>query len=168
MSFVNAYVSEEDAKKYDLDNLWNKYNRWGIKMPEQLKSFDVRQHAWCVDKERGYWLFNCGWVLNYDSPSGIPEPTNKQVFILHVNGQNIEFILEASDWDPSDLEAIGLEYANSFPIQIAWNIASMPPSCLPTMSNANLLTILKEALTAYKRGLRNLNDNKKSLIRCNF
>jgi hypothetical protein len=168
MSFVNAYVSEEDAKKYDLDNLWNKYNRWGIKMPEQLKSFDVRQHAWCVDKERGYWLFNCNCVLNYDSPSGIPEPTNKQVFILHVNGQNIEFILEASDWDPSDLQAIGLEYANSFPIQIAWNIVSMTPSCLPTMSNANLLTILKEALTAYKRGLRNLNDNKKSLIRCNF
>ncbi|MWP78437.1 hypothetical protein, partial [Gilliamella sp. Lep-s21] len=112
-------------------------------MPELLKSFDVHQHAWCVDKERGYWLFNCGWVLNYDSPSDRPEPTSKEVFILHVNGQNIEFILETGRWKPSDLQAIGLEYANSFPIKIAWNIVSMNPSCLSTMSKADLLTILK-------------------------
>jgi hypothetical protein len=168
MPFVNAYVSEEDAKKYDLDNLWNKYRRFGTKMPELLNSFDVHQHAWCVDKERGYWLFNCNYVLNYDTPSGLPEATLKEVFILHVNGQNIEFILEASDWDHSDLQAIGLEYANSFPIQIAWNIVSMNPSCLPSMTKEDLLSTLKEALTAYKCGLRDLNDNKKALIRCNF
>jgi hypothetical protein len=169
MSFVNAYVSEEYAKKYDLDNLWNKYRCIGTKMPELLKSFDVHQHAWCVDKERGYWLFNCGWVLNYDSPSGLPEPTNKQVFILHVNGQNIDFILEAGRWKPSDLQAIGLEYANSFPVKIAWNIVSMNPSCLSTMSKADLLTILKEALTVYKSdGIRDVEANEEALIRCNF
>ncbi|MFQ0999283.1 hypothetical protein [Gilliamella sp. ESL0232] len=169
MSFVNAYVSNEDAKKYDLDNLWNKYNPWFTQMPELLKSFDVHQHAWCVDKERGYWLFNCGWVLNYDSPSGLPEPTNKQVFILHVNGQNIDFILGAGRWKPSDLQAIGLEYANSFPVKIAWNIVSMNPSCLSTMSKADLLTVLKEALTVFKcSGIRNLEANEEALIRCNF
>ncbi|MFQ0999282.1 MULTISPECIES: hypothetical protein [unclassified Gilliamella] len=169
MSFVNAYVSEEDAKKYDLDNLWNKYRRFGTKMPELLKSFDVHQHAWCVDKERGYWLFNCNYVLNYDTPSGLPEATHKQVFILHVNGQNIELILEATPWKPSDLQAIGLEYVNSFPIKIAWEIVSMNPSCLPSMSKADLLTILKEALTVYKfSGLRDVESNEEALIRCNF
>lgn len=163
MPFVNAYVSEEDAKKYDLDNLWNKYRRFGTKMPELLKSFDVHQHAWCVDKERGYWLFNCNYVLNYDTPSGLPEPTDKEVFILHINGQNIEFILTRGDLDPSESVSTDL-----YPIQFAWEIVSMTPSSLPSMSKTDLLTILKEALTAYKRGLRNLNDNKKALIRCNF
>ncbi|MWP49616.1 MULTISPECIES: hypothetical protein [unclassified Gilliamella] len=163
MPFVNAYVSKEDAKKYDLDNLWNKYNPWFIQMPELLNSFDVHQHAWCVDKERGYWLFYCGDVLTYDSPSGLPEPTDKEVFILHINGQNIEFILTRGDLDPSESVSTDL-----YPIQFAWEIVSMNPSSLPTMSKTDLLTILKEALTAYKRGLRNLNDNKKALIRCNF
>ncbi|NUF50339.1 hypothetical protein [Gilliamella sp. ESL0250] len=163
MPFVNAYVSDEDAKKYDLDNLWNTYNPWFTQMPELLNSFDVHQHAWCVDKERGYWLFNCGDVLTYDSPSGLPEPTDKEVFILHINGQNIEFILTRGDLDPSESVSTDL-----YPIQFAWEIVSMNPSCLPNMSKKDLLSILKEALTAYKRGLRNLNDNKKALIRCNF
>ncbi|MFQ0993656.1 hypothetical protein ACGH6Q_01195 [Gilliamella sp. BG2] len=83
MSFVNAYVSDEDAKKYDLDNLWNKYRRFGTKMPE---------------------LF-------------------------------------------TDL----------YPIQFAWEIVSMNPSNLPSMSKADLLTILKEALAVYKcSGIRDL------------
>ncbi|OCG42503.1 hypothetical protein [Gilliamella sp. Bif1-4] len=164
MPFVNAYASAEDAKKYDLDNLWNKYNPWFTPMPELLKRFDVHQHAWCVDKERGYWLFNCGWVHNYDSPSGLPEPTNKQVFILHVDGQNIEFILSRGDLDPSDSVSTDL-----YPIQFAWNIVSMTPSCLPTMSKAGLLTILKEALAVYKcSGLRDVESNEEALIRCNF
>ncbi|MFQ0999290.1 hypothetical protein [Gilliamella sp. Bim3-2] len=164
MSFVNAYVSEEDAKKYDLDNLWNKYRRFGTKMPELLKSFDVHQHAWCVDKERGYWLFNCDYVLNYDTPSGLPAATNKEVYILHVNGQNIEFILARGDLDPSDSVSTDL-----YPIQFAWNIVSMTPSCLPSMSKEDLLTILKEALTVYKcNGIRDLETDDKTLIRCNF
>jgi hypothetical protein len=169
MPFVNAYVSEEDAKKYDLDNLWNKYRRFGTKMPELLKKFDVHQHAWCVDKERGYWLFYCNYVMTYDTPSGLPQPTSKKIFILHVNGQNIEFILETGRWKSSDLQVIGLEYANSFPVKIAWNIVSMNPSCLSTMSKADLLTVLKEALTVFKcSGIRNLEANEEALIRCNF
>ena len=53
MLFVNKYVSYKDAKKYDLDNLWNKYNYSMLEMSEALNHFDVHQHAWCVDKERG-------------------------------------------------------------------------------------------------------------------
>ena len=165
MPFVNAYVPEEDAKKYDLDNLWNKYNIWpNHKMPNLLNSFDVHQHAWCVDKERGYWLFSCGYVHNYDSPSGIPEPTSKEVFILHVDGQNIEFILDSSDLDPSESVSTDL-----YPIQFAWEIVSMNPSSLPTLSKADLLTILKEALTVYKcSGLRDVEANKKAFFKFNF
>ncbi|NUE96929.1 hypothetical protein GYW75_11145 [Gilliamella sp. ESL0232] len=164
MSFVNAYVSEEDAKKYDLDNLWNKYNPWFIHMPEVLKSFDVHQHAWCVDKERGYWLFYCNYARNYEGPSDRPEPTSKEVFILHVDGQNIEFILDSSDLDPSESVSTDL-----YPIQFAWEIVSMNPSSLPTLSKADLLTILKEALTVYKcSGLRDVEANKKAFFKFNF
>ena len=160
MPFVNEYVSDEDAQKYDLDNLWNKYNySWILRMPKALNRFEVHQHAWCVDKERGYWLFNCGFLRNENSRSGYPEPSNKETFILHVNDQNIEFILSSSSMETSDL----------YPIHFCWNFVSMTPSCLPNMSREILITILKEALNVFKcSGIRDLERNEKSLIELDF
>ena len=160
MSFVNEYVSDEDALKYDLDNLWNKYNySWILRMPKALNRFEVHQHAWCVDKERSYWLFNCGFLRNENSRSGYPEPSNKEAFILHVNDQNIEFILSSSSMETSDL----------YPIHFCWNFVSMTPSCLPNMSREHLINILKEALNVYKDScIRDLEANAKSLIEFDF
>ena len=160
MPFVNEYVSDEDAQKYDLDNLWNKYNySWILRMPKALNRFEVHQHAWCVDKERSYWLFNCGFLRNENSRSGYPEPSNKEAFILHVNDQNIEFILSSSSMETSDL----------YPIHFCWNFVSMTPSCLPNMSREILITILKEALNVFKcSGIRDLERNEKSLIELDF
>jgi hypothetical protein len=42
MAFVNEYVSEEEAKKYDLDGI----NRQFMKAP------DIR-YDWTIDRERG-------------------------------------------------------------------------------------------------------------------
>ena len=159
MSFVNEYVSDEDAQKYDLDNLWNKYNYSMLKMPEALTSYEVHQHAWCVDKERSYWLFKCGYLINNDSISGYAEASNKEVFILHVNSQNIEFILTRNGLGATDL----------YPIHFCWNIVSMAPSCLPEKTRENLLTILKEALNVFKcAGIRDLEENAKSFIELDF
>ena len=159
MPFVNEYVSYEDAEKYDLDNLWNKYNYSMLKMPEALTSYEVHQHAWCVDKERGYWLFNCGYLINNDSISGYAEASDKEAFILHVNGQNIEFILSSHGLGATDL----------YPIHFSYNLVSMAPTCLPNLSRENLITILKEALNVYKcSGIRDLEKNAKSLIEFDF
>ena len=159
MPFVNEYVSDEDAQKYDLDNLWNKYNYSMLKMPEALTSYEVHQHAWCVDKERSYWLFKCGYLINNDSISGYAEASDKEVFILHVNGQNIEFILTRNSLGATDL----------YPIHFCWNIVSMTPSCLPEKTRENLLTILKEALNVFKcAGIRDLEENAKSFIELDF
>ena len=159
MPFVNEYVSYEDAEKYDLDNLWNKYGYSMLKMPEALTSYEVHQHAWCVDKERGYWLFNCGYLINNDSISGYAEASNKEAFILHVNGQNIEFILTRNGLGATDL----------YPIHFCWNIVSMAPSCLQNVSREHLLNILKEALNVFKCScIRDLEDNAKSLIAFDF
>ena len=159
MPFVNEYVSDEDAQKYDLDNLWNKYYFTGLKMPEALTYFEVHQHSWCVNKEQGYWLFYCGYVMSEESRTGYPEPSNKEVFILHVNDQNIEFILTRNSLGATDL----------YPIHYCWNIVSMAPSCLPNMSREILITILKEALNVFKcSGIRDLERNEKSLIELDF
>ena len=159
MPFVNEYVSDEDAQKYDLDNLWNKYWYWGLKMPEALTYYEVHKHAWCVDKERGYWLFNCGYLMSEESRSGYPEPGDKEVFILHVNGQNIEFILTSHGLGATDL----------YPTHFSYNLVSMTPSCLPNMSREILITILKEALNVFKcSGIRDLERNEKSLIELDF
>ena len=159
MPFVNEYVSDEDAQKYDLDNLWNKYCYWGLKMPEALTYYEVHQHDWCVDKERGYWLFNCGYLMSEESRSGYPEPSDKEVFILHVNGQNIEFILTSHGLGATDL----------YPTHFSYNLVSMTPSCLPNMSKEKLLIILKDALKVYKNcGIRDLEGNAESLVEFNF
>ena len=159
MPFVNEYVSYEDAEKYDLDNLYDKYYYWGLKMPEALTYYEVHQHDWCVDKERGYWLFNCGYLMSEESRSGYPEPSDKEVFILHVNGQNIEFILTSHGLGATDL----------YPTHFSYNLVSMTPSCLPNMSREILITILKEALNVFKcSGIRDLERNEKSLIELDF
>ncbi|PXZ02340.1 hypothetical protein [Gilliamella apicola] len=160
MPFVNEYVSDEDAEKYDLDNLWNKYNYTAmIKMPELLDHFDVHQHDWCVDKERGYWLFNCGYLINNDSISGYAEASDKEAFILHVNGQNIEFILTSH----------GLEDNDVYPIHFYYELVSMAPTCLPNLSRESLLNILKDAINIFKyNGIRALEENAKTLIEFDF
>ena len=159
MPFVNEYVSYEDAEKYDLDNLWNKYNYSMLKMPEALTSYEVHQHAWCVDEERGYWLFNCGHLINEESRSGYPEPSNKEAFILHVNGQNIEFILTSHGLEDNDL----------YPIHFSYELVSMSPSSLPNMSRESLLNILKDAINIFKyNGIRDLEENARTLIEFDF
>ena len=159
MPFVNEYVSYEDAEKYDLDNLWNKYNYSMLKMPEALTSYEVHQHAWCVDKERGYWLFKCGYLINNDSISGYAEASNKEAFILHVNGQNIEFILTRNGLGATDL----------YPIHFSYELVSMSPSSLPNMSRESLLNILKDAINIFKyNGIRDLEENARTLIEFDF
>ncbi|OTQ31963.1 hypothetical protein B6D19_07410 [Gilliamella apicola] len=160
MPFVNEYASYEDAEKYDLDNLWNKYNYCTIlNMPELLNHFDVHQHIWCVDKERDYWLFNCGFLINNDSISGYAEPSNEEAFILHVNGQNIEFILTSHGMEATDL----------YPIHFYYELVSMAPTCLPNMSRESLLNILKDAINIFKyNGIRALEENAKTLIEFDF
>ena len=159
MSFVNEYVSDEDAQKYDLDNLWNKYNYSMLKMPEALTSYEVHQHAWCVDKERGYWLFNCGYLINNDSISGYPEASDKEVFILYVNCQNIVFILTN----------YGMEATDLYPLHFSYKLVSMSPSSLPNMSQESLLNILKDALNIFKfDGIRDLEENARTLVEFDF
>ena len=159
MPFVNEYVSYEDAEKYDLDNLWNKYNYSILKMPEALTSYEVHQHAWCVDEERGYWLFNCGHLINEESRSGYPEPSDKEVFILHVNGQNIVFILTSHGMESTDL----------YPMHFSYELVSMSPSSLPNMSRESLLNILKDAINIFKyNGIRDLEENARILIEFDF
>ena len=159
MPFVNEYVSYEDAEKYDLDNLWNKYNYSMLKMPEALTSYEVHQHAWCVDEERGYWLFNCGHLINEESRSGYPEPSDKEVFILHVNGQNIVFILTSHGMESTDL----------YPMHFSYELVSMSPSSLPNMSRESLLNILKDAINIFKyNGIRDLEENARTLIEFDF
>ena len=160
MPFVNEYVSYEDAEKYDLDNLWNKYDYCTIlNMPELLNHYEVHQHAWCIDKEHGYWLFYCGFLRSENSVTGYPEPSDDEAFILHVNGQNIEFILSTYGIGTNDL------YSRHY----GWSIVSMSPSCLPNISREHLITILKEALNVYKyNGIRDLEENARTLIEFDF
>ena len=78
--------------------------------------------------------------MSEESRSGYPEPSNKEEFILHVNDQNIEFILAHH----------GIESTDLYPIHFSYNLVLMTSSCSPNLSQESLITILKEALNVYK------------------
>lgn len=137
MPFVNEYVSDENVQKYDLNNVWNKYNYFGADMPKRLSGYKVPKHSWCVDKVREYWLFQFSTLMSHDSRSGYSEPSNNHLYILHVDGQNIEVILTSK----------GLETSELNPIYYVRDMVSMTPNSLPNMSEDSLVIILKEALS---------------------
>lgn len=80
------------------------------------------------------------FLMSEESRTGYAELSNKEVFILHVNDQNIEVILAHH----------GIESTDLYPIQFFYNLVPMAPACLPNMSRKSLITIFKEALNVYK------------------
>ena len=85
MAFVTERISEEDIKKYDLlkpsNEICEKYHQvkleWAI-----LNSRD-----WCIDRERGIWLFSvCSITI------GDPRDMNysgEDIWLLHYRGKDI-------------------------------------------------------------------------------
>lgn len=52
MAFVNEYISEEDIKKYEIREIWDKFHPFSKNDMNLLK-----KHSWTVDKERDVFLF---------------------------------------------------------------------------------------------------------------
>ncbi|WP_295152897.1 hypothetical protein [uncultured Campylobacter sp.] len=141
MAFVTEYISKEDIEKYDLlkpsNEICEKYHQvkleWAI-----LNSRD-----WCIDRERGIWLFSvCSITI------GDPRDMNysgEDIWILHYKGKDIEI----------DLRNIHNKYTGKKdtdnPFILIYELESIR-SDLGDIPKQEIVDILKEILNEFKIG----------------
>ena len=141
MAFVTEEISKEDVEKYDLlkpsNEICEKYHQvkleWAI-----LNSRD-----WCIDRERGIWLFSvCSITI------GDPRDMNysgEDIWILHYKGKDIEI----------DLRNIHNEYTGKKdadnPFILIYELESIR-SDIGDIPKHEIVDILKEILNEFKGG----------------
>lgn len=125
MTFVNEYVSEEDIKKYMLDEIWLKYH------PEEKSVPNHYRHEWTVDRERDIFL---KWIS-----VGREEYSNRLTFVLYWKGELFTV----------DIDLIGVgrpQKLTDRPYKKVWELVGIWPSQPKTATREEVLTALKEAL----------------------
>lgn len=123
MPFINEYVSEENVKEYQLDELWLKYT-WKKEVPSYI------QHHWTFDSEKNVFLK----VANI----GREEHSNRITFSLYIKGDLYDVILDKTG---------SLSFSTQ-PYIVTWDLVQITPSALIDKYE-DLYTILKSALTVY-------------------
>ena len=148
MAFVNEYMSQEDVKKYGFEELVQQYVTFAGR-----EGF-LREPDWTVDEERENWL--C-WFCNESDPYMDHATTRESVFILHYKGRNIE----ARVWLDEDSQT------NIYisPFIVIWRFMSISPSSFKDAEEAEIKTVLQEALSVYGlRGIHAQGEGKNAIV----
>jgi hypothetical protein len=137
MAFVNEKVAEDDIRKYGLDELKRKFfpfdRDWENGRPSGF------WHAWTIDRERDIYFMPVKMITE-TGPSGLSEPTNKTIAILNFQGRRVRLMIERTYCPHSYTE---------IPFRIAWNLMELDTSTVPEIPRDTVISVLKEALTAY-------------------
>lgn len=120
MTFVNEYVSDEDAKKYGLDSVWMK-----------VKGSTPFQYAWTVDRERNAFLIAYA--------SGREEFANHHDFVLCWDG-DIHKARLISHPDHGGYENV----------TTTWQLVGIDSDPDSVHSREEITILLKEALRGYR------------------
>ena len=142
MAFVTERISKEDVEKYDLlkpcNEICNKYYQG------ELDWVDLNSRSWCIDRERGIWLFSVCSITIGD-PRDM-EFSGEDIWILHYKGKDIEI----------DLRNIHNEYTGKKdtdnPFILIYELESIR-SDLGDIPKQEIVDILKEILNEYGDGV---------------
>ena len=131
MAFVNEYISEEDIKKYNLEEDWIRRNPQ-YRPEGRPTSCPLK---WTIDRERNVHLMDISYGGRADD--GLP-------------GRRFRL-----DWDGKSF-LCWLEYGagrsrkyNEVPYIIVWNLVSITPHDLHKVSREQVIQWLKEALIVF-------------------
>jgi hypothetical protein len=136
MAFVNELVSEDDIRKYALDEVKAKFNSWSWREGRPVGF----RHNWTIDRERNVYLMQAKTVEKAGS-SGLAEPTARSIWILNWEGIPIRIELEK-------LPASSFEFSDS-PFRVVWALIDMDTSPVRNVSRLEILQVLKDALMTY-------------------
>ena len=157
MAFVTEEISKEDVEKYDLlkpsNDICEKYHQ--VKLEWAI----LNSRSWCIDRERGIWLFSvCSITI------GDPRDMNysgEDIWILHYKGKDIEI----------DLRNIHNEYTGKKdtdnPFILIYELESIR-SDLEDITKQEIVDILKEILNEFKGGVSVTTSVPKENIQVNF
>jgi hypothetical protein len=79
-------------------------------------------------------------MITETGPSGLSESTNKTIAILNFQGRRVHLMIERTYCSPS---------FSDVPFRVAWNLLELDTSTAPEIPEATVVSVLKEALTAY-------------------
>nr|WP_315009722.1 hypothetical protein [uncultured Campylobacter sp.] len=141
MAFVTERISKEDIDKYDLlkpcNEICEKYHQG------ELVWANLNSRSWCIDRERGIWLFPVRMITIGD-PRDM-EFSDEDIWLLHYRGKDIEI----------DLRKIYNEYTGKKdtdnPFILIYELESIR-SDLGDITKQEIVDILKEILNEFKIG----------------
>ena len=142
MAFVIEEISKEDVEKYDLlkpcNEICNKYYQG------ELDWVDLNSRDWCIDRERGIWLFVVRSITIGD-PRDM-EFSGEYIWLLHYKGKDIEI----------DLRDIHNKNTSTKitdnPFRIIYELESIR-SDIGNIPKQEIVDILKEILNEYGDGV---------------
>jgi hypothetical protein len=157
MAFVTEEISKEDVEKYDLlkpcNEICNKYYQG------ELDWVDLNSRDWCIDRERGIWLFVVRSITIGD-PRDM-EFSGEVIWLLHYKGKDIEI-------DLRDIynENTGKKVTDN-PFRIIYELESIR-SDIGDIPKQEIVDILKEILNEFKGGVSVTTSVPKENIQVNF
>ena len=141
MAFVTERISKEDIEKYNLlkpcNEICKKYYQG------ELDWVDLNSRSWCIDRDRGIWLFPICSITIGD-PRDM-EFSGEDIWLLHYRGKDIEI----------DLRDIYNENTSTKitdnPFKIIYELESIR-SDIGDITKQEIVDILKEILNEFKIG----------------
>ena len=139
--FVNEYVCDADIKKYKLQEIHP--------IDQERLDEGLVHYQWAIDREREIWF-----TYKESEESGLdgydvrdPEYyTGNGIYVLHYKGENIEVVLRRHYDEEREQEKI----TNNNPYYFIWELIRInKPESLNDISDEEIITILKEALSVY-------------------
>lgn len=157
MAFATERISEEDIEKYDLlkpsNEICEKYHQG------ELSCASLNSRSWCIDRERGIWLFSvCSITI------GDPRDMNysgEDIWLLHYKGKDIEI-----DLRDINNENTGKKVTDN-PFRIIYELESIR-SDIGNIPKHEIVDILKEILNEFKGGVSVTTSVPKENIRVTF
>ncbi|NOR71049.1 MAG: hypothetical protein GQ532_15355 [Methylomarinum sp.] len=129
MTFINEYVSENDIKKYGLEEIQLSYN------PAYRKRgfSSAYKYMWTIDRERETYLMRCR--------SGREEFSNRVTWVMNLQGELITI--------ETDLAGGGSHSYKEKPYIKIWDLVSIESSAHIQVEHQSIIQLLKEALMIY-------------------
>ena len=134
MAFVNERVSEEDIQRYGLDELVGAANKDQWKNGRPV----VFTHAWTVDRSKSAFVIRLAYVMNYDTPSGIPMPSFEEICLLCFDGDQYRFHITKQDSSSKSRK--------ERPYRLVWKITKLSVPEQSKHTSEDVLEIIKEAI----------------------
>ena len=159
MAFVNEYISNENIKKFQINELMNTVQSKNCKREKNPFPSKNYKHHWTIDKEREIWFM---WA---DTPNDPLEPsryTGEIFFILNYRGEIIEVVLRQIFKESS-------RKLTDNPFNIVWSLDRITPESIGELSYKEIVELIKETLSVYgTRGIKTPVPFEHIVVTCKF